>query len=85
MSTDWEYRLTDEFLWASYRELDPYGETREVLVEREGHQANELQVRITHNERSSPLLACVGVPIEVVAEVLRRLGWVVNPPPKEPG
>jgi hypothetical protein len=89
MSKKWEYigKGGDDpevgMIWARSADTDPYGWTREVLVEKESRHADELQIRMTSNDRAVPLVALVSAPLEVIAEVLRRLGWKVTPPPPD--
>lgn len=77
--SDWQYIVHEDMIWARNVELDPYGTTREVLID---PVHKELSVRMASNERGPHVVVQVGAPIEVIAETLRKAGWIVTPPPK---
>lgn len=82
----WHYMVSEnKNVWASNEDTDPYGQTCEVRVAWEDPETrDEILIRVASNERATPTFKVqVGAPVTVIAEVLRKLGWTVIPPPPE--
>ncbi len=76
----WAFVVNPELVWARCEDEDPYGRVHEVQLNRDH---NEVSIRAGSNDRGLHFVATATAPVEVVAEVLRRAGYTVTPPPDD--